>query len=64
MQILYEGKWVDFYPIVRPVVYREELDKRPLEELDEEVYGKFVMGMMGYVPAWMYKTVKKSEIRP
>lgn len=64
MKILYEDKWVDFYPIVRPILYREELDQRPYEELEDEVYGKFIVGMVGYIPAWMYRTVKKTDIQP
>lgn len=63
MKILYENKWVEFYPIVRPIYYKEQLDNRLYEELEDEVYGKFVAGMVGYIPAWMYKTVKKTDIK-
>lgn len=63
MKILYRNEWVDFYPIRRPVGPFETEDHRPLHQLDDEVYGKFIAGMVGYSPAWMYKTVRKTEIR-
>ncbi len=63
MKVFYSNEWREFYPIRRPVVGKEELDTRPYESLDDEVFGKLIMAIVGYQPVWMYKTVKKSEIR-
>lgn len=67
------GKWVDkekkewkpFYPIGRliPEFNQEVMDERPLSELDEKVYGKYVGGVAGYNIWWVYLTVEKSKLR-
>lgn len=60
-EVKYEKRYVSFYPIISnfPV---EERDDRQYKDLPEDVYGKLLIGMAGYQPIWMYKTVKKNEI--
>ncbi len=62
MKVLHNGKWLEFCPIIRPIVGIEQLDKRPFEDLEEEVYGKAIYAIVGYQPVWIYLTVKKKDI--
>ena len=57
----YQNKFVPFYPIVSnfPV---EEFDIRNLENMPEKIFGKLLIGMAGYNPIWLYKTVQKTEL--
>ena len=60
-EVLYERKYVPFYPIVSnfPV---ETLDDMSFNDLPNDVYGKLLIGLAGYQPIWMYKTVNKMNI--
>ena len=65
IQIFYEGKWIQFYPIEH-FEYDGEGDtiyKQSLEEFGDNVYGKYIGGVSGYKAWWIYQTVKKSQLR-
>lgn len=62
LQVFYENQWRTFYPL-SSVVYGEEFDERPLEELPEKIYGKLIGGFAGYQPWWVYFTFDKKNIR-
>ena len=64
MKVFHKDKWIEFYPIIRPVVGAEKLDNRPIEELEDKVFGKGIFGYAGYQPIWIYLTVDKKDIRP
>ena len=63
MKVLHNEKWMEFYPIIRPVVGIEKLDTRPLEDLDDIVYGKAIYGIVAHQPVWIYLTVDKKNIK-
>ena len=42
---------VEFFPLSMPNV-DDELDKRPLAELPDVLFGKVIMGVAGYNPIW------------
>ena len=60
-QAKYENKYVPFYPIILNFPL-EEPDNRAFKDLPDNVYGKLLIGMAGYQPIWMYKTIKKIEL--
>ena len=62
LEILYKNKWCEFQPIQLDYMI-EAIDKRLLEELPDKVYGKICIGVCGYKPIWMYKTVDKKNVR-
>lgn len=58
MFVIFENKKCQFFPLVTPVIIVESLDRRPLAELPENVYGKaFWLG------AWVYNTWPKDQIK-
>jgi hypothetical protein len=65
------GKWIDkqevtwkkFYPIKELCMDLEIFDSRPLSEMEDMMYGKYVSGTSGYNPTWTYLTVEKSKLR-
>ncbi len=63
MKVFHKDKWIEFYPIIRPVIGVEKLDNRPLEELEDEVFGKGIFALVAHQPVWIYLTVKKKDIR-
>ena len=65
LQIYHEGRWVQFYPIKYCDMAGEgdTLDTRALSEMEDEIYGKYVGGVSGYQPWWVYKTVSKNLLR-
>jgi len=62
LEVLYNNKWCSFHPL-SSVVYGEEFDYRPLEELPNKVYGKILGGVCGYEPWWIFSTVEKNKLR-
>ena len=53
--------WVIFYPIV--TVYPVEIfDLRKLEELPEQVYGKWCSGYVSGKPIWNYTAISKCNL--
>ena len=52
---------VEFYPLSMPNV-DDEIDKRPLDELPDVLFGKVMIGVAGYNPIWKYITINKKEI--
>ena len=52
---------VEFFPLSMPNV-DDELDKRPLSELPDVLFGKVMMGVAGYNPIWKYITINKQDI--
>ena len=65
LQIFYNGKWTQFYPI-KHFEYDGEgdtIDNRPLAEFEDEIYGKYVGGVAGYSVWWVNQMVKKSDLR-
>ena len=52
--------WTEFYPVN---VNTNEIYKKKLEDLPEEVMGKYVSGVVGYTPVWSYVTVEKDKLR-
>ena len=62
LEILYKNKWCEFQPIQLDYMI-EAIDKRLLEELPDKVYGKICIGVCGYKPIWIYKTVDKKNVR-
>jgi hypothetical protein len=65
IEILYENKWRQFYPILELELCGEgdTIDKRPLAELSDRVYGKWIGGISGYTPWWVFDTVDKIKLR-
>jgi hypothetical protein len=63
IEIMRDTKWVQFYPIESLSPLGEHFDERPLAELGESVYGKYVGGFAGYIPWWVYVTVNKNMLR-
>jgi hypothetical protein len=65
------GKWFDkqviswkkFYPIKELCMDLEIFDMRPLSEMDDIVYGKYISGTSGYNSTWTYLTAEKSKLR-
>lgn len=55
-----DASWTEFYPVD---VNTNEVYKRKLEDLPNEVMGKYMGGIVGYTPVWYYTTVKKTELR-
>jgi hypothetical protein len=62
LQVFWEKQWKTFHPL-SSVIYGEEFDYRPLEELPNKVYGKLIGGVAGYQPWWVYGTFDKKDIR-
>ena len=52
--------WTEFYPVN---VNTNEIYKKKLEDLPEEVMGKYVGGIVGYTPVWYYITIEKDKLR-
>ena len=60
-----DGVWIQFY-VIKHLEWDGEgdvLHEVSLSELPTRVYGKFVGGICGYQPWWVYTTVDKSELR-
>ena len=58
-----ETTWKKFYPIKDLSIDDEVYDERPLSEMEDKVYGKYVSGTSGYNVMWTYLTVDKSKLR-
>ena len=60
-----DGIWVTFYPILQLDLAGEgdKFEERTLSEMGNRIYGKYVGGVSGYQPWWVYTTVKKSILR-
>ena len=58
-----DAVWVQFYPIQSQSILGEIFDNRPLAELGESVYGKYIGGFSGYMPWWVYVTIEKAKLR-
>ena len=57
----HENRLVEFYLIdITDTVIN--VKKESIENLPEEVLGKYVSGVVGYNPVWTYKTVNKKEL--
>ena len=54
------GEWTQFYPFLD---ITESIDTRPLEELPNDVMGKYIIGVAGYNPIWAIVTIDKSKLR-
>ena len=52
--------WTQFYPVD---VNTDEIYEKKLEELPDEVMGKYIGGIVGYTPVWYYTTIKKENLR-
>ena len=52
-------EWIEFYPID----IMDSLDKRSLDDLPNEITGKYISGVVGYNPVWSYITVNKKMLR-
>ena len=48
-----QNKWVDFWPV----------DPVPLMPKPDCLFGKYVIGVMGFHIAWAYVTVHKDSVR-
>ena len=58
----HENRLVEFYLIdITDTVIN--VKKESIENLPEEVLGKYVSGVVGYNPVWTYKTVNKKELQ-
>lgn len=60
-----DGVWTTFY-VIRQLDLAGEgdtLNDLPLQDLPAKIYGKFVGGICGYQPWWVYVTVDKSKLR-
>lgn len=57
--------YVEFYPILSTDLTGEcdTITNKKLVELPEHVYGKYVGGISGYQPWWVYVTINKSLLR-
>lgn len=57
--------WVEFYPIISLNLAGEGdiVNSNKLSDLPEVVYGKYVGGLAGYQPWWVYTTISKSFLR-
>ena len=52
--------WTQFYLVE---VNTDEVYEKKLEDIPEEVLGKYVSGIVGYTPVWSYVTVEKDKLR-
>jgi hypothetical protein len=70
MYIQTNGIWTKFYPITSRDFVDDNCDKidtRPFSSLrdlcGDYIYGKYVGGMVGYRPWWVYETVNVSKLQ-
>lgn len=61
-KVLCNGEYKTFYPIINNGI-KEEVDKRPIEEWDDIIRAKIIIGVVGYQVAWLYKNVEKKDVR-
>jgi hypothetical protein len=55
--------WTQFHVILERDHFGGYIyDTRPLAELDNMVYGRYIGGVAGYTPWWIYDTVPKSRL--
>tara|TARA_A100001015_G_C14707721_1_gene600812 strand:+ start:231 stop:428 length:198 start_codon:yes stop_codon:yes gene_type:complete len=52
--------WTQFYLVNQNT---DEIYEQKLEELPENVMGKYIGGIVGYTPVWYYTTIKKKYLR-
>ena len=55
-----DASWTQFYPVD---VNTNEVYERTLEDLPNEVMGKYMGGTVGYTPVWYYITIDKTKLR-
>ena len=53
-------RWTQFYPVN---VNTNEIYEQKIEELPNEVMGKYIGGIVGYTPVWYFITLDKRNLR-
>ena len=66
IQVKYGG-WTRFYPILffdmEGGADGDIIDQRPLSQLDNKIYGRYIGGKTLYGVWWNYESVEKSRLR-
>lgn len=62
LEIKIKGQWKRFYPIYTNGVI-EEVDNTKFVDLPLKIFGKYIGGVAGYKPWYVYDTFDKKDIR-